>query len=78
MSKIVLTQTASWNPSLTNPYRVRYATAEGRYFMVRSDNLHAPWLVDEITEAGEYIKPVGDVGVAFRLSDARKMIEEAV
>jgi len=46
--------------------------------MVRSDNLHAPWLVDEITEAGEYLKPVGGIGVAFRLSDARKMIEEAV
>ncbi|WNN96008.1 hypothetical protein SEA_HIRKO_58 [Arthrobacter phage Hirko] len=74
---VKLTQVASWNPSLTNPYRTRYATAGGRYFEIRADGLYTPWFVDEITADGEYIGPADPAGssIVFRLSDARALIE---
>lgn len=76
---VKLTQTASWNPRLTNPYRTRYATAGGRYFKVWAETLASLYLVEEITADGEFIDYVGEGGncVVFRLSDARKLIEEA-
>jgi hypothetical protein len=46
---IRLSQTAPWNPRLTNPYRTRYAELAGRYFRVEADNLAAPWFVWETT-----------------------------
>jgi len=78
---IKLTQVASWNAKLTNPYRTRYATAAGRFFMVRADGLDTPWFVDEITADGTYIGPCDpdDNGgsIVFRLADARTLIEKA-
>ena len=74
---VKLSQTASWNRSLTNPYRTRYATAAGRYFKIHSDRLDGVWIVDEINKDGEYIAHAENPGIAFRLSEARAMIERA-
>lgn len=49
---IKLSQTATWNSSLTNPYRTRYATAGGRYFKVSAQHLNDMWAVEEINEDG--------------------------
>lgn len=75
--KIVFSQTAPWNPRLTNPYRTRYATAAGRYFKVEADGLYTPWFISEITADGEWIV-TGASGLAFNLNEARKAIENAV
>lgn len=73
-----LSQTAPWNPALTNPYRTRYAEAGGRYFKVHSDRLDGVWIVDEITAAGDFVDAAGFPGIAFRLSEAREIIAAAI
>jgi hypothetical protein len=76
MGHIVLSQIASWNPKLTNPYRTRWATAGGRYFEVRADFLYTPWFVSEVTAEGEWM-PEGFSSIAFTLAEARAQIAEA-
>lgn len=77
-TRIVLTQTASWNPKLTNPYRTRYTTAGGRYFEAVADGLYTPWFIHEILEDGTWAGADAFNGVAFRLADVRTMIAAAV
>lgn len=73
---VVLSQTASWNPQLTNPYRTRWATYCGRYFQVESKRMRDLWFVSEVTAEGEWI-PNGFGAVAFTLAQARDLIAEA-
>lgn len=73
---IVLSQTASWNPKLMNPYRTRWATAAGRYFEVRAEYLGGVWFINEVTADGEWI-PEGFGAVAFTLAEAREKIAAA-
>ncbi|UVF61152.1 hypothetical protein SEA_AOKA_28 [Arthrobacter phage Aoka] len=68
-----LSMRAPWDQSLGNPYRTRWAEVNGRYFRVAAETLDTPWLVDEVTAAGEWLDMVPD-GVTFRLSDARMAI----
>lgn len=75
--QITLSQTASWNSTLTNPYRTRWATAAGRYFEVRADSLDGLWFVNEVTADGEWI-PEGFGAVAFTLAEARSLIAAAL
>jgi hypothetical protein len=76
MATVVLSQTASWNPALTNGYRDRYATVGGRYFKVSAEFLYTPWFISEITADGEWI-PDGFSGIAFTLAEARTQISDA-
>lgn len=74
--KITLTQTASWNPKLTNPYRTRYTTAAGRYFEVRADSLDSVWFIHEIAEDGEWLGSDSFGAIAFTLAEARTLIAQ--
>ena len=71
---ITLHQTAPWNDRLTNPYRTRYATVDGRYFKVEADSLDAPWFVWEI-DADDTAQAAQCVGIAFSLAQARAAIQ---
>lgn len=72
--KITLTQTASWNPKLTNPYRTRYTTAGGRYFDVVAENLNGVWYIHEIDADGQWLGPDSFGAIAFTLAEARTLI----
>jgi hypothetical protein len=75
-SKLPLSQTASWNPRLTNPYRTRWATRGGRFFQIESKRMRDLWMVSEVTVDGEWI-PNGFGAVAFTLAEARQQILDA-
>ena len=50
---VTLTQVASWNTSLTNPYRTLYAASGGRFFKVSAGSPLPPvWYVEELNEDG--------------------------
>lgn len=72
---ITLSQTAPWNPELTNPYRTRWAAAGGRYFKVSAETMTGTWDVDEVSAAGEWLDYWG---CALTLAEAREAIERAV
>jgi hypothetical protein len=72
-ARVVLSQTASWNPALTNPYRTRWATVGKRYFKIESHRMRDLWLVNEVTADGEWV-PGGFGAVAFTLTQAREQI----
>lgn len=76
-AKVVLSQTASWNPRLTNPYRTRWATCGGRFFEVKADRMDGIWCINEVTSEGEWI-PEGFGAIAFTLAEARNLITEAI
>lgn len=88
---IRLHKTAPWNSRLINSYRDRYTQVDGRYFKVSADSLDSMWGVEEISADGETLwdtldgkydyRRHGEIDLkffrwAFRLSDARKLIEE--
>jgi hypothetical protein len=90
---IRLSQTAPWNPRLRNSYRDRYTEVGGRYFKVSADSLESLWTVEEVDFDGETLwdtpdgaydyRRDGDADLkflkhAFRLSDARELIEQEV
>lgn len=53
MARVVLHQTAPWNPRLRNGYRERYAQVGGRYFKVSADGLRSWWWCEEIDADGQ-------------------------
>ena len=88
---IRLHKTAPWNSNLINSYRDRYTEVDGRYFKVSADSLDSLWTVEEIDADGETLwdtidgkynfRRDGDPSLkflshVFRLSDARKLIQE--
>ena len=53
INSVILTQVASWNTSLTNPYRTLYAESGGRFFKVSAGSPIPPaWYVEELNEDG--------------------------
>ncbi len=74
---IRLSQTAPWNPELTNPYRTRYAEHGGRYFKATSYSLSEYWFVWEVDHDGEIPGDPKDaiVGMARNLPQVRLGIE---
>lgn len=73
---IRLSQTASWNPELRNPYRTRYAEVAGRYFRIEATSLDAMWWVEEIDADGETltIEVEGEPLFGGRLPSRREQI----
>lgn len=75
--KIILSQTAPWNPRLRNGYRDRYTEAGGRYFKIHAEYLGGVWFIEEIDKDGESLwQNYSDL--ALRLSEARQKIEAEV
>lgn len=74
---IRLSQTAPWNPELTNPYRTRYAEHGGRYFRAESHYLGGHWFVWEIDRDGEIPGDPKDaiVAMALNLPQVRLAVE---
>jgi hypothetical protein len=86
-TSIRLSQVAPWNSGLRNPYRTRWAQVGDRMFKVYADCLDGVWFVEEVDHDGEQLHHgrglapedwYGSLGFAFTLTEARKMIAEAV
>lgn len=72
---VKLSQIASWNPALTNPYRTRWATAGGRYFEVEAKELRGVWYIHEVDTDGQWLGPDAFGAIAFTLAEARTLID---